>query len=610
MNFRKVYTKLLEYKIVQLFILPITTAIFLFLITMFFQFKNIVSAVNFLIESTKISALTILIILALLYLFYGLFNSLYYSITTTSIIVLLIGIVNEIKKAFLNISLTVWDVYQIKQAILIAPGSIGTLNFILAIAGIVISVALLIWIGIKFKLHSKIKYKSLRIIFVVFSLLFLILIVNNREEPINTYLNKLGVKNQTWNVTRAANQQGIILNLAFNLALLKTDKPENYSAEKIKQIINELDSKPTPISETKPDIIVMMSEAFYDIHKINVFKDNVDYIPTARKNQIGQLYVSEFGGGTANVEFEVLTSMSMAAYEKGITPYNQFIRKEIPTLPSYLKSIGYETSGFHTHYMTFYNRGTNYKLLGFDNIIFRENIENPEYSGRYISDKFMTDMIMNQLDSGKDQPQFIFALTMQNHLHYRTNREGDIETKKKLSKNNRYLLKNYTLGIHESDEQLLRLIKYIQKRERPTVLYFFGDHLPNIGNNFGIYTESKYISTKNSLKWTEEETKKMYATPLVSFSNFPIKREKDFNEMSANYLAIQILNELNLNNHSYPLYNFAEKLRTEYPIYTALYAIDQNGKFQNSKIENEWAKKYEMLQYDILLGKRYALDEK
>lgn len=610
MSFKSFYIQLLKYRIIQFFIIPSVSAAILFCITMFFQFKRIGLIYEFLMGSTKISLLNIFIILALIYLFYALFNSIYFSIVFVSVMVLLIGIVNEIKKAFLDISLTVWDVYQIKQGILIAPGSLGMFNFTLIIILIFIIISFLIWIGIKFKPHGKLKFKSIRFIVLAFTLVFLFAILHNREEPFNKYFNHFGIQNQTWNVTRAANKQGIILNLALNLELLKVSKPKEYSNENINKIAGEFNHVKTKISETKPNIIVFMSESFYDIHKLNVFKNNVDYIPNTRKHLIGQLYVSEFGGATANIEFEFLTSMSMAAYEKGITPYNQYIRRKIPTLPSYLKSIGYETSGFHTHWKSFYNRGTNYKYLGFDHILFREDIKNPEFSGRYISDKYMTDLVINQLQSAKDKPQFIFALTMQNHQHYRTNRKGDIETKVNLSKKNRTLLKNYTLGIHESDQQFLRLVKYIQQSEKPTIVYFFGDHLPNIGNNYGIYTEANYISTHNSSKWNEKEMKKMHATPLVSFSNFSVERKEKFYEMSANYLALHILNELNLNNHSYPLYNFIETLREEYPIYTAVYAVDKNGKFYNGKITNDWAKKYEMLQYDILLGKQYALSKK
>lgn len=610
MNTKKFFQKLWQSNIIHFIVIPIITAVILFSIVMLFQLRSVGSVYSFFIGSTKISALTILIIAALIYLFYAIFNSLYFSTILIATIVLLIGIVNEIKKAFLDVAVTVWDIYQIKQGFLIAPDALGTLKFTLAITLTIILLGLLIWVGIKFKFHFKIKFKSIRIIVTILSIFFLYAVLNHREEPFNKYFSAFDDKANKFDITKAANKQGIILNLFLNFSLLNAEKPEGYSKETIQKIVDEVSSGKTDISETKPDIIVFMSEAFYDVHKLNVFKDDVDYLPTVRKNQLGELFVSEFGGRTSNIEFEFLMSMSMAAYEKGISPYNQYIRREVPTLPSYLKSLGYETSGFHTHFGTFYNRKANYKYLGFDNILFREDMENLEFSGKYVSDKYMTDLVIDQLDSSQDKPQFIFALTMQNHLPYTKDREGDIETKVKLSEENHRLLKNYTLGINESDEQFLRLFEYIQQRERPTVVYLFGDHLPNISNHFTVYRETKYISTGYSVDWNDEEIQKMFATPLASFSNFPINRDRDFYKISPNYLALQILNELNLNDHSYPLYNFIEKLREEYPVYNSIYSFDKNGRFQKGKVTNEWSKKYEMLQYDILLGKRYALQDK
>lgn len=607
MDYKKFYKKLIQYQLINYILIPIVSSFLLLFITLWIKEQSYDATLTFLSENQEIAKLTFLILLALLYIFYTLFNNLYFSIVIVAVLTLLLSIINEIKLAFLDIALSISDVYQLKQAILIAPNSIGVMNFILAIVGTIIILGLLIWFGIKFKLQAKWKFKTLRIIVLALCLFFLYAVINHNEEPYNKYFQKLGIENQRWNITKAVKQQGILLNLTLNAKMLVAEKPEGYAKNTVQEIAKEFTSEKTPVTDNKPNIIIMMSEAFYDVNKLNVIKDGVDYIPNIRKNQIGEVFVSQYGGGTANVEFEVITSMSMAAYENGTTPYNQYIRKEIPTLPRYLKSLGYETSGFHTHSSAFYNRKSNYSLFGFDNILFKEDLKKPEYSGYYVSDKTMTDLIINQLDSSTDKPQFVFALTMQNHLPYTKNRKGEIETKVDLSKESYNNLKNYTLGIHESDKQFLRLMEYINNSERPTVVYFFGDHLPNLGNNYGAYLESGYIIVNSSYSWSDDETKRMFATPLISYSNFPIERKESFNRVSANYIAVQILNELNLNDHSYPLYNFVEKLHEQYPIYTARYFENSQGKFQKGKVTDDWSKKYEMLQYDILLGKEYSL---
>ena len=53
----------------------------------------------------------------------------------------------------------------------------------------------------------------------------------------------------------------------------------------------------------------------------------------------GQTISPTFGGNTANVEFEALTSYSMSLLKPGSIPYQQVItnKKEIPSIPTALK---------------------------------------------------------------------------------------------------------------------------------------------------------------------------------------------------------------------------------------------------------------------------------
>ena len=48
--------------------------------------------------------------------------------------------------------------------------------------------------------------------------------------------------------------------------------------------------------------------------------------------------------------FEFLTGNSMAFLPQGSIPYQQYITKELPALPAYLASLGYETVATHPYY--------------------------------------------------------------------------------------------------------------------------------------------------------------------------------------------------------------------------------------------------------------------
>ena len=104
----------------------------------------------------------------------------------------------------------------------------------------------------------------------------------------------------------------------------------------------------------KPNIIVIMNEAFSDPSVLGDFTTNEDYMPFVHSlldgadNTIsGHLNVSVKGGNTANTEFEYLTGASMAFLPYGSIPYQQYVKKETPSMASYLSSLGYYTIAMH-----------------------------------------------------------------------------------------------------------------------------------------------------------------------------------------------------------------------------------------------------------------------
>lgn len=91
----------------------------------------------------------------------------------------------------------------------------------------------------------------------------------------------------------------------------------------------------------------------------------------AENTVTGYLNVSVCGGNTANTEFEFLTGNSMAFLPQGSIPYQQYITKELPALPAYLASLGYETVATHPYYADGWDRDKVYPLLGFSESILK-----------------------------------------------------------------------------------------------------------------------------------------------------------------------------------------------------------------------------------------------
>ena len=73
--------------------------------------------------------------------------------------------------------------------------------------------------------------------------------------------------------------------------------------------------------------------------------DPLPFIHSLKKNTIkGRDYVSVFGAGTSNSEFEAMTGNSMAFFPSGCNVYQQFMHNSTFSLPSYLKAIAVKLS--------------------------------------------------------------------------------------------------------------------------------------------------------------------------------------------------------------------------------------------------------------------------
>ncbi len=317
-----------------------------------------------------------------------------------------------------------------------------------------------------------------------------------------------------------------------------------------------------------------------------------------------------FAGATANVEFEAFTGEPTEFLPYGTAPYTDLTEeiRHCGTIQKVLKKNGYKTIGLHTYDGEFYNRRENYKYLGFDEFKDMNEMENPGYYGKYVSDKTMTENIIKELEDNKNgrKPVYIWALTMQNHTPYATSNYDEDALKIKvsgdmLSDEAMDKLTAYVNGVYESDRCLKTLIDYLDNSETPTVLLFYGDHLPSL---YEAYYDTGMITTKDTSKWTTLEMYEMHQIPFFIYNNYNLKKEYSHNEViGAMLLGNRLLNEAGIKKTSY--FNFLDTLN-----YLALrdrLFIDDEGNISEGITEKclEKANEHKMLQYDMLYGKNY-----
>ena len=229
-----------------------------------------------------------------------------------------------------------------------------------------------------------------------------------------------------------------------------------------------------------------------------------------------------------------------------------------------------------------------------------------EKRGALASDAALTDEIIREADS-MDAPFFFFAVSLQGHGPYEANRYPDskLEVQTDASEHTRQSIRSYSQGAMDADASLARLMEWASKRDRETILVFFGDHLPPLGP---VYVETGFMANRVASRTASAEDMMLqHETPLVLWSN---KRgaERGTGTISPAFLPLHILDMAGM---QHPYYTgFLRQLHERYRV------VDNHAVFDRSEnAEEGWQQRppfppllrdYQMLQYDMIFGSNFA----
>lgn len=419
--------------------------------------------------------------------------------------------------------------------------------------------------------------------------------------------NALQVSNYTAN--------GFVGGFTLNAIGMHTSAPENYSRNSIDAILDGY----TPV-ESDPDaenfdVILVLSESFFDLRQLSgvTYSENplpnYDSMLQSDHCYSGNLYTVAIGGGTVNTEFRVLTGLNTDyLFPSGATPYN-YVKDSIEGYVSNYQSAGYHTIGLHLYNPNFYSRKSSYPHLGFDSFYSLEDYEQAfpvDYTRGYATDATTEQAIEHYLeDASQDgQPTFLFAITIENHQPYGENEDNTITaTENVLSETAHQALTTYAQGAKDADAMLGALRKYIDARERPTILVWFGDHLPTLGETHTPYYALNYYQSDHSTEMLMQK----YHTPFLVYANreldpaaFPSKTD---NQISDIYLMECVASATGFQQTAYMQY-LSQTMKT-LPICSAVLAMDDSLSPHQQEIVKSW----QLIAYDRILGKRYSVRE-
>lgn len=280
-----------------------------------------------------------------------------------------------------------------------------------------------------------------------------------------------------------------------------------------------------------PNVIVIMNESWWNTDNISgnsvTFSSDPmeSYHRLAGSCSSGELSSNIFCGGTIGSETEFLTGLNIkyCTSFRGIAAEMQEHR--VPSIVDYFNALDYETIAIHPYDGIFYGRNEVYPSLGFDKILFEEDMSFTDTYSCYISDESLARQIIQECEENKDTQKFIFAVSIGNHIR-------GLDAEHPFNENYPYPISvtldsdldqdaytdliNYINGIYLANEAFAQLVSYFEQQEAPTVLVMYGDHMPAF---------SQEALTLFQLDGSDlESRRRQYAVPVLMWSNFETER--------------------------------------------------------------------------------------
>lgn len=537
--------------------------------------------------------LNIIFYYGLFLVLYGITGNISIGLMIETAFATIIGIANYFVTKFRSSPIVPWDLLSLKTAFSVSDNYSFTVTraMILRIAG---AGVIIIFLALIYKKNrDSVKVKILKRISValcgILSIILLTFFV--QQERVMEWA---GLDATLFTPKVMHRKNGLAVMFMMDMKYMNVEKPSNYSKKQAEKILSqyESDDAKNVNSDELPDIIVIMDECFSDPAVLTDFTTENDYMPFIHKLQngyentvSGNLHVSVVGGNTANTEFEFLTGNTMAFLPSGSVPYQQYIKNDIQSMASYLKTLGYTTNAVHPYYASGWNRDKVYKYMGFDNTYFKDSFDSDALIIRkYISDSAALEKV---LDIQKDNasPVFTFLVTMQNHSGFGQPYEGfnpDVIIDGTTSR----FPKNYLSLMKITDNALEKFINKLSESDRKTVVVFFGDHQPNDI----IFNPLLELNGKTCDTLSKDEIYKRYEVPYIIWANYNIEEDKNL-DTSPNYLGAIMLNKCGI--PMSPYQNFLLEFMKKVPVISTQYTVDVSGKNPSKKDLNE----YKIVQY-------------
>lgn len=418
-----------------------------------------------------------------------------------------------------------------------------------------------------------------------------------------------GVKWRPWNQAQNYDDNGVIAGLLYNLPAAPMAQPSGYSQaamadllERYEGVSEKLNAGRDAAALDDTNIVVVLSESLSDPLRMPGITPDEDPLPFLRElmaqNTSGTLLSGAYGGGTSNMEFEVLTGMAVANLEPQVdSPFPGMVAQS-GSFPSHLRTYGAQersTYAIHPYADEFYRRNAVYPAFGFDRMDFRDTLRDlAKLPGhRYISDAAVFGRVVEELEASED-PMLVNVVTMQNHGPH-TGLSDPMGVDGPLSESERESAGQYLSGIKHSDDALRALYEQLAEMDERTIVVLYGDHQTPVWPD-AVLDASGPMGR--------------YETPWVVFANFPTNKV-DPGQIGANQLMNQVLDAAGATYT--PWTALLHELATEVPAMERTGWIGPDGELTSeddlTARGRELLQDYRLAQYDMAAGRDWVTDE-
>ncbi|MGX7239991.1 LTA synthase family protein [Enterococcus raffinosus] len=538
-----------------------------------------------------------------LLIFYGWLSSFLGSLKAGSIFYTLavigVGIANYLKMKYRMEPIYPDDLKMITEFGMIRD-MVGVPIFLLFLLLLTAGVVLVIF-SIKKSLKLKKKKQWIRLGFFLLTSMLLLYIGGFNQQ--GNLLRKAYNKTALWiPYSQKMNyyNTGFMGGFLYNLPVDAMEKPENYSEAAVKKVTKTYEAKQNEEDTEKPNIVYVMSESFSDparLKGLEVYGGDPlqDYRAVADKTYSGQMLSQNYGGGTANIEFEALTGFSMELFNAQMTtPYTMLVPEfqMFPSLVSTLKKRGYETTAIHPYNTSMYKRKDVYQTFGFDQFLDESTMKHTDKieNNPYISDEAAYREIFDQLEK-KNKPQFLHLVTMQTHMPYENKYD---ELPYVVQGDNSLAVRSYLQDIAYSSEALKAFLERLDELPERTLVVFWGDHLP------GIYSDEVQEENQGHL---------LHETEFLMYDN---RHQLNNQQVTTSpfYFAADLFQQGRIQMTGFQ--TLLVSLQKELPAFEKGMYYQSGQWFKEARLNKKQEKlyqDYQMIQYDITAGKQYSLKQ-